>query len=205
MAAVASPSTATRLFEFAYAVPAGASFGGWSARVTAVEGTEGVVTHTRTGGFAVLQRSPSLRVQKTVSVVSDPVSGSTNPHQIPGSVHRYRVAVTNTGPGTVDASTLVIVDPVPSGTALYVSTAAGNPVAFIDGSVPSNLSFSYAANVSYSNVPGGGAPYSYVPVPDANGVDANVTAVRIAPTGTLAAASGGAEPSFTIEFRIRVP
>jgi hypothetical protein len=44
-----------------------------------------------------------------------------------------------------------------------------------------------------------------VPVPDANGFDANVTAVRIAPTGTLAAAAGASQPSFTIEFRVRVP
>jgi uncharacterized repeat protein (TIGR01451 family) len=120
-------------------------------------------------------------------------------------VQRYQIAVTNTGPGTVDASTLVIVDPVPSGATMYVSTAAGNPVLFVDGGVPSNLSFNYAANVSYSNLPGGAAPYTYVPVPDANGFDANVTAVRIAPTGTMAAASGASQPSFTIEFRVRVP
>jgi uncharacterized repeat protein (TIGR01451 family) len=144
-------------------------------------------------------------VQKTVSVLSDPVSGVTNPHQIPGSVQRYQIVVTNTGPGTVDASTLVIVDPVPTGATAYVSTAAGNPVQFIDGSVPSNLAFSYPANVGYSSQPGGAPPYNYVPVPDANGYDANVTAIRIAPTGTLAGASGGAQPSFTIEFRARVP
>ena len=88
---------------------------------------------------------------------------------------------------------------------MYVSTAAGNPVQFINGSVPSNLSFNYATNVTYSNQPGGVAPYTYVPVPDANGFDANVTAVRIAPTGTLAAASGASQPSFTVEFRVRVP
>jgi uncharacterized repeat protein (TIGR01451 family) len=205
MTAVASPSTATRLYEIAYPVPVGGPLGGWSARVTGVEGTEGVVTHTRTGGFTVVPRLPALRVQKTVAVLTDPVRGSTNPHQIPGSVQRYQIAVTNTGTGTVDASTLVIVDPVPAGAAMYVSTAAGNPVQFIDGSVPSNLSFSYAANVSYSNLPGGAAPYSYVPVPDANGFDANVTAVRVAPTGTLAAAAGASQPSFAVEFRVRVP
>ncbi len=186
-------------------MPAGGPLGGWSARVTAVEGTEGVVTHTRTGGFVVVPRLPALRVQKTVAVLTDPVRGSTNPHQIPGSVQSYQIAVTNTGPGTVDASTLVIVDPVPAGAAMYVSTAAGNPVQFINGSVPSNLSFNYATNVTYSNQPGGVAPYTYVPVPDANGFDANVTAVRIAPTGTLAAASGASQPSFTVEFRVRVP
>ncbi len=205
MTAVASPTAATRLYERAYALPAGAVLGGWSAQVTAVEGTEGVVTHTRAAGFVVVATLPTLRVQKTVTVLDDPVNGTNNPKQIPGSTQRYRVVVTNTGPGTVDASTLVIVDPVPAGAALFVATASGDPVQFVDGAVPSNLTFNYAANVTYTNRPGGAAPFNYVPVPDANGFDANVTALRVAPAGTLAAASGGAEPSFSILFRVRVP
>jgi uncharacterized repeat protein (TIGR01451 family) len=120
-------------------------------------------------------------------------------------VQRYRVTVTNTGPGTVDASTLVIADVLPGGTALFVATAGGDPVQFIDGPVASNLSFNYATNVSFSNQPGGAPPYNYVPVADPGGFDANVTALRVAPTGVLAGASGGAQPSFSVEFRIRVP
>jgi uncharacterized repeat protein (TIGR01451 family) len=176
-----------------------------SAQVTAVEGTEGAVTHTRTAGFAVVAILPALRVQKTVAVQSGPVNGTTNPKRIPGSTQRYEVNVTNTGPGTVDASTLVIVDPVPSGAALYVATASGDPVQFVDGAVSSNLTFTYAANVSYSNRPGGAPPFDYVPTPDANGFDPSVTALRVAPSGTLAGASGGAQPSFKIVFRLCLP
>jgi uncharacterized repeat protein (TIGR01451 family) len=205
MAVVASPTSATRLYELAYTLPAGAALGGWSARVTAVEGTEGVVTHSRTAGFAVVATLPALRVQKTVEVLDDPVNGTTNPKQIPGSTQRYRIVVTNTGSGPVDASTLVIVDRIPPGAATFVSTAAGDPVQFVDGAAPSNLTFDYAADVSYTNQPGGAPPFSYAPVPDANGFDANVTAVRVAPGGALAGAGGGAQPSFTILFRLRVP
>jgi hypothetical protein len=176
-----------------------------SAQVTAVEGTEGVVTHTRTAGFAVVAILPALRVQKTVAVQSDPVNGTTNPKRIPGSTQRYEVNVTDTGPDTVDASTLVIVDPVPSGAALYVATASGDPVQFVDGAVSSNLTFTYVANVSYSNRPGGAPPFDYVPTPDANGFDPSVTALRVAPSGTLAGASGGAQPSFKIVFRLCLP
>ena len=50
----------------------------WSAQVTGVESTEGVVTHTRVHGFVVLPNLPVLRVQKTVDVLSDPVSGAVN-------------------------------------------------------------------------------------------------------------------------------
>jgi len=54
------------------------------------------------------------------------------------------------------------------------------------------------------NQPGGGAPYGYVPVADGNGVDPFVTGLRIAPSGAMAAAAGVSQPSFSVEFRVRV-
>jgi hypothetical protein len=199
---VADSAAATRTYEYAYVVPPGAPPGGWSVQVTGVEGTEGVVTHTRVGGFVVLPNLPALRVTKTVDVLSDPVSGATNPKQIPGSIQRYRVTVANTGPGAVDASTLVIADLIPANSALAIS--GGSTVDFIDGPVASGLSFTYATNVGFSNQPGGGAPYDYVPVANGDGVDPGVTGLRIAPTGSMAGASGGNQPSFSVEFRTRV-
>ena len=201
---VADSGGATRTYEYAYVVPAGSPSGGWSAQVTAVEGTEGVVTHTRTGGFVVPPLLPALRITKTVDVLSDPVSGAVNPKQVPGSFQRYRVTVTNTGVGSVDASTLVIADVVPANTELFVSSGGGPPVQFFDGSTPSGLTFSYPTSVTYSNQPGGAAPYSYTPTANGNGVDPNVTALRIAPSGAMPAAAGANQPSFSVEFRVRV-
>jgi len=141
---------------------------------------------------------------KSSSVLTDPSNGASNPKRIPGSVVLYAVSVTNSGTGIVDASTLLITDPIPANTSACVSTLCGNPIVeFIDGSTPSGLSFSYAANVSYSNTAGGGAPFTYTPVADASGFDANVTGIRIAPAGTMNAAGGGS-PSFTIRFRVKV-
>ncbi|HEY9181935.1 MAG TPA: hypothetical protein VIQ99_01970, partial [Gammaproteobacteria bacterium] len=199
---VADSAAATRTYEYAYVVPAGAPPGGWSAQVTGVEGTEGIVTHTRVGGFVVLPDLPALRVTKTVDVLSDPISGATNPKQIPGSIQRYRVTVANTGPGAVDASTLVIADLVPANAQLVVS--GSSTVQFVDGSVPSGLTFNYASNAAFSNQPGGAAPYTYVPTANGDGVDPAVTGLRIAPAGSMAAASGGNQPSFSVEFRVRV-
>jgi hypothetical protein len=201
---VADSGGATRTYEYAYVVPAGAPSGGWSAQVTAVEGTEGVVTDTRSGGFAVPPLLPALRVTKTVTVVSDPVHGAVNPFQIPGSLQRYRVTVTNAGVGSVDASTLVIADVVPANAELFVENGGGDPVQFVDGAIPSGLTFNYATHVTYSNQPGGAPPYSYVPTANGNGVDPNVTAVRIAPGGAMSAAAGANQPSFSVEFRVRV-
>ena len=201
---VADSGGATRTYEYAYVVPAGSPSGGWSAQVTAVEGTEGVVTHARAGGFVVPPLLPALRVTKTVDVLSDPVHGAVNPFQIPGSLQRYRVTVTNTGVGSVDASTLVIADIVPANTELFVSSGGGDPVQFFDGSTPSGLTFNYPTSVTYTNQPGGTAPYSYTPTANGNGVDPNVTALRIAPSGAMPAAAGANQPSFSVEFRVRV-
>jgi hypothetical protein len=201
---VADSGAATRTYEYAYVVPAGSPSGGWSAQVTAVEGTEGVVTHTRTGGFVVPPLMPALRVTKNIDVLSDPIRGAVNPLQVPGSFQRYRVTVTNTGVGSVDASTLVIADVVPANAELFVASGAGNPVQFFDGAIPSGLTFNYGTQVTYSNQPGGAPPYSYVPTADGNGVDPAVTALRIAPSGAMNPAAGANQPSFSVEFRVRV-
>jgi hypothetical protein len=199
---VADSGGATRTYEYAYVVPAGAPPGGWSAQITGVEGTEGVVTHTRSGGFVVLPNMPALRVTKTVDVESDPVNGAASPHQIPGSIQRYRVTVANTGPGAVDSSTLVIADIVPQNVDLVVS--GGPAVQFVDGAVASGLTFNYATNVAFSSQPGGAPPFNYTPTANGNGVDPNVTALRIAPSGALAGSLSAGQPSFSVEFRVRV-
>ena len=148
--------------------------------------------------------APALRATKLSEILSDPYNGASQPKRIPGALVRYAVTVTNSGSGTVDNTSLVLTDPVPAGTSLYVSTAGGPPVEFINGTPASGLSFSYPASVSYSNQPGGGPPYTYVPVPDANGVDANVTGLRVAPGGVMSAASASGNPSFTVRFRVRI-
>jgi len=204
MAMVVDSGAATRTYQYAYVVPAGAPPGGWTAQVTGVEGTEGLVTHTRADGFIVLPLLPALRVTKNVEVLLDPINGAVNPRQIPGSTQRYRVTVTNTGVGTVDASTLVIADLVPANAELVVASGPGNPVEFFDGTTPSGLTFAYPTNVTFSSQPGGAPPYNYVPVPNGNGVDPNVTALRIAPGGAMAGAVSGNDPTFSVEFRIRV-
>jgi len=148
---------------------------------------------------------PTLVVSKASQVISDPLNNTTNPKRIPGSVTEYSITITNTGPGFVDASTLVITDPVPASSQMYVSTASGDPIVFVDGTPSSGLSYIYAVNVGYSNQPGGGAPFNYTPVPDANGFDANVTGFRVAPTGMMNGATVAGNPSFAVRFRMQVP
>jgi uncharacterized repeat protein (TIGR01451 family)/fimbrial isopeptide formation D2 family protein len=197
-----STSAASCIFQYQYTLPASPSLGGWTIRVTANEGTEGTVTDLGVGNFTVAIPQPSLTILKTSAVLSDPVNNTTNPKRIPLAVVRYDVTVTNSGPGTVDAGTLVITDAIPADASMYVSTTSGNPVVFINGATASGLTYTYATNVSYSSV-GVSGPWAYTPSPDVNGFDPLVRAVRISPAGVMSAAGAG-NPSFTIQFRVRI-
>jgi trimeric autotransporter adhesin len=197
-----STAAATCIFQYAYTLPASPSLGGWTVRITASEGTEGTVTDLGVGSFTVAIPQPTMTMVKTSTVLSDPVNNTTNPKRIPLSIVRYDITLTNSGPGTVDAGTLVLTDPVPANSALYVATGSGNPVVFVNGATPSGLTYNFATNVSFSSV-GDTGPWTYTPVPDADGFDPAVRALRISPTGTMGAAGSG-NPSFTIQFRVRI-
>ena len=194
-------NAASCVFQYAYVVPASPALGNYTIRVTGNEGVEGV-NDLGVGTFVVAIPQPSLTVLKTSTVLSDPVNNTTNPKRIPLAVVRYDITASNSGPGTVDANTLVITDPVPTGSSLYVSTALGDPVVFVDGATASGLTYNYASQVTYSSA-GPAGPFTYTPVPDANGFDPAVRAIRVAPGGTMSAAGSG-NPSFTIQFRVRI-
>ena len=154
---------------------------------------------------------PSFTVAKSVLLVSDPVNGTTLPKAIPGAVVSYSIQVTNSGAGTADNNTTVIVDAIPANTQLFVGDlgAPAGPIAFVNGTPSSGLTYTFtsladgADDVSFSNT--GCSPFTnYNPVPDVDGFDAFVTCIRINPKGVFAAASGGNNPSFEVRFRVRV-
>jgi uncharacterized repeat protein (TIGR01451 family) len=156
---------------------------------------------------------PSLVNAKSSTALSDPYNGATNPKRIPGGAVRYDVTVTNTGAGTVNANTFFIYDAIPANTALYVNDYGGagsGPVSFSNGSLTSSLTYTFTSlasatdDVAFSN--DGGATYDYTPVPNANGVDPNVTNLRVNPKGTFAGdpVAGAPSPSCTASFRVRI-
>ncbi len=200
-ATCSSTSSATCVFQYQYTVPANAAAGTWTARVIGFEGSEGTVEDLGIGTFLVAL--PSLTILKSSTVVSDPLNNTTNPKRIPLSVVRYDITVTNGGLGYVEANSLAIIDAVPANSVMFVSTTSGNPVVFVNGSTPSGLTYNYATNVTYSST-GVAGPWTYNPVPDANGYDPNVRAVRVRPGGVMNAASGVSTPGFTVQFRVRV-
>ncbi|MFM9977582.1 MAG: hypothetical protein ACKVOP_06000 [Sphingomonadaceae bacterium] len=147
-----------------------------------------------------------LTMTKVSSVISDPVNGTANPKLIPGAVVEYTILVTNVGNGPVDANTVVVTDPLPAvaGTTRLASYVLGTAVTFTNGPIASGLTYNYATNVGWSKTTGGGAPFTAALTPDANGFDGAVTGIRIAPGGTMAAATPSGQPSFTLRFRAEI-
>jgi hypothetical protein len=137
-------------------------------------------------------------------ILLDPINLATNPKAIPGSVAEYTLVVTNQGLGAVDGDTMVISDVIAADASLYVSTASGDPLQFTDGPVASELNFTYGADVTYSNQRGGGAPFTYIRIPDVDGLDPAVTGIRMNPIGGMNAAFGASTLSFTLQYQIRV-
>lgn len=150
------------------------------------------ITNTR-------RASAVLVIEKTSTVISDPVNGTTNPKLIPGAIVEYTVNVRNVGTGVVDSSSIIILDVMPT----EMAFAVGTPVTFTNGTTTSGLNaFNAATMVTYSSASGGAAPYTYTPT---GTFDASVRGIRVRPTGTMAAAtSATAQPSFTIRFRAQV-
>ncbi len=204
MTLVDDDGVATRIFELSYTLLGTAATGTWTPRVTATEGTEALITDLLSGAFDVATLAPDLIVLKTVTALSDPVNGTTNPKAIPGAVMIYTLEITNQGPGSLDADTLVLSDPLPTNSGLFVDTSGGDPIVFLDGTPASGLTYTFSTDVAYSNQPGGGPPYNYTPVADGQGFDSNVTGLQITPAGPLAGDSGAGNPSFQIRFRVRV-
>ncbi len=162
------------------------------------------------GGNVTITSGPGLRVTKLVSPISDPVSLTTNPKSIPGSVQGYTVRVTNQGAGAVDNNTVLITDKIDTNTKLFVGNlgAPGSgPVAFVNGTVSSALTWTFTAlnsttdDVDFSN--DGGTTWTYVPTADAEGCDAAVTDIRMRPKGTMPG-QGAGSPTFDLQFRVVV-
>jgi len=184
--------------------------GVWSyPTVGAKNGTSTQATGmSQAGGFGVYvigeRWFPSFTVIKSVAVFSDPVNGTTNPKFIPGAIAQYTIMVTNFG-GVPDNNSVVVSDPVPANMSMCVSTVCSNPPVVFSCSTtpPCGLTYAYASNVTYSSAPGGGAPFTYTPVPDANGYDAAVTGMSINPQGIMNVAVGG-NPNFSLLLKMQI-
>jgi uncharacterized repeat protein (TIGR01451 family) len=155
---------------------------------------------------------PSLTHVKISTLVSDPFNGTINPKHIPGAVVDYTLLIANTGPGTVDADGVAVVDPIPGNTKLFLGDLGGvgtGPVAFTNGSPSSGLTWTFtslaspADDLEFSN--NGGSTWTHTPAADVSGYDTSgTTHIRMRPKGTMAGNTGDGNPSFQLRFRVRI-
>jgi uncharacterized repeat protein (TIGR01451 family) len=204
---IVTSTTGTNTYEYAFTVPAAVPTGYWTMNITANEGTEGTISDLGIGTFRV-GTLPNIVVLKSIQVISDPISGATTTAKaIPGAVLEYSVTVTNSGTGVADGSSLVVTDPIPANTTMYVSTLSGDPVLFSCSTSPAcGLTFSYGSDVKYTNAyplpavlapPNACGNFTYAPT---GTYDTNVKGLCINPEGTL----NGGNASFTVKFRVQL-
>jgi len=173
------------------------------------------LTGTTAWASIIVQSAPSLMLLKSVQTISDPVNAGANPKAIPGAVMQYSIIATNSGGGSADNDSTVIVDPVPANTLLYVDDIGGagsGPVAFTQGATSSALSYSFVTlgdggdDLSFSN--DGGTLYDVTPTFDVTtGCDTTVpsiTNIRVNPKGIFVGDVVSPSPSFQISFRVCV-
>ena len=144
-----------------------------------------------------------LLVTKNVQTQSDPLNGTTNQKAIPGADMEYTIGVSNRGSTSPDLDTLIITDDVPTDLRLCVTAAclSGGPVIFDDSGSPVSPGVTLGA-IEYSN--DGGTSFVYTPVPDADGFDDAVDAIRITMNGTMASFDPAGAPSFELRLLARV-
>ena len=147
----------------------------------------------------------AVTLTKTEALISDPINGIVSPKAIPSAVVEYVVTVKNSSGAVVDSGALVITDPIPPTTKLYVGDLGGGagPVATSQGLPLSGLSTvftslsSNADDVQFSA--DNGLSYAYTPQPDASGYDPAVTNLRVKTRG--AGLIGGV---YKVRFRVAV-
>jgi len=165
------------------------------------------ISNPQSGYYALaLEPVPIVTAALTNSVQSDGINSS-DFKAIPNALIKASANMTNSGPGSPDSNSTTLTIPVPANTTFYVgdigATGAG-PVTFNQGSPTSALTYTYTAlgsssdGLEFSN--DSGATWTYSPVPDAQQGDANITHVRINPTGSFATSTASPFPNFSVDY-----
>ncbi|MFK7897922.1 MAG: hypothetical protein AB8G23_18965 [Myxococcota bacterium] len=201
---VALATASTKTYEAQFALGAAPADGSWSARVVASEGDEGTITHTGIGAFEV-DNAPDLVVFKMVAVEQDGFNTGPTAKAIPLATAIYTIGVSNQGPGP--AGNVVAFDDLPDEVELYVDDyITPGPIYFVPISSTGGMSVNFTTlddlldDVEFDD---GSGAWILEPVPDVDGFDESVEAIRINTTGTLPG-STGTPPSFELRFRVRI-
>jgi len=146
---------------------------------------------------------PDISINKSVSIYDPNGDGL---HNVPGNDVIYTISASNSGTGSTDPNSIVLIDALPSELTFFNGDIDDggpelNPVIFSQTNSPS-LTFTYPTDVAFSNAatrPSDFSACSYSPV---SGYDPSISYVCFNPKGEFEA--GAPAPTFSVEFRTRI-
>lgn len=201
-------TTSTLTVEYPYSTESDAVSGDWIFKVRADEGYEGTVFNELSYTIPMVQPA-QLSLQKSMTVINDPVNGTSNPKAIPGAVVEYTLEISNAGEGNTDTDSIAIIDKLAAGTDFYIGTDANvSPITLVEGNPASNLTLTFESltsttdDIEFSN--DGGLTFDYEPTADTEGFDPLITDIRITPTGTMPGSDENGSPAFSIFYQVKV-
>jgi uncharacterized repeat protein (TIGR01451 family) len=191
-----APGTSATLLVVATVNPAGP----YTNTVTVTSTTND--PNTANNSSNVTPAPVALRIEKNSIILSDTVNGAANPFSLPGAIVEYNIIIRNEGSAIIDTNSIIISDILPTQVAVKV-TGPGSAIVTTDGTPTSGLTGSSPV-VVWTNRPGGAGPYSYTPVPDADGFDSAVTGFRIQPSGAMNGGAPGSAPNVRFTYQVRI-
>ncbi|WP_123906321.1 hypothetical protein [Sphingorhabdus sp. YGSMI21] len=158
--------------------------------------------------FAEADPGENVAIALSSNIVGSPAGNGGAFATVPGAVVDFLVSVSGPSTNGSPAASFAVTDKVPEHLTLFVGDldhSGTGPAMFKDND--SGLQFSFDGlssaddSVEFSN--DGGKTFDYIPVADTDGFDANVTHIKLRPSGALLPTTGKYE-RFSLRYRMKV-
>ena len=168
------------------------------------QGTSGSYSIIPASNFVQCDGVFDLQLTPSLTIISDPINGTSSPKAIPGAVLEYSVLAENQGSLNSDTDTTVVTQAVADSADFYIGDGSSSPVSFTDGSgvQSSGVTFSYPGGLTLSC--DDGATFTCAPTADGDGYTAGVTHFRLSLEGSMMPQLGTLQPQFTYQYRVRL-
>jgi len=195
------------IFTRTYAMPESALHANFQVRASLNGASGSDFDYWHVDDICFNRAQPDFTVAKSVEIERDPINDETNPLGIPGAWAIYAIQVTNSGRGSADAGTIAIGDVIDPQTSLFTGNfnGTGSPFEFVDGTGANSsglsLNFTTLGDASDGVTFQNGSGTIITPNGD---FDPAVARFDLQFDGAMAGAVGGANPSFTIRYRVLI-
>lgn len=153
-----------------------------------------------------------LTAEIDVTKISESFSSleGANNFALPDGIFEYVIEINNSGNSRPNFDSVVTLDSLPAEVKLVIDdigAAGSGPIEFIDGSIASDLVYSFGGlgdNTDSLEFSIDGSDFSYTPSDSGDGTDPNVTHIRVSLSGAMAPANGSLPSSLTLRFKTKI-